>query len=62
MALVLPTRMSFIYVDASLSVCRARDVKGLYARATTGGVGQTTSIGSEFPAAGQMRSQNLNGK
>jgi adenylylsulfate kinase len=45
---VLSPRISFIFVDAPLSVCRARDVKGLYARAGTGGVANMTGVSSGF--------------
>jgi adenylyl-sulfate kinase len=47
---VLSPRISFIYVDAPLSVCRARDVKGLYARAGAGGVAHMTGVSSGFEA------------
>jgi adenylyl-sulfate kinase len=43
-----PARISFIFADAPLAVCRQRDVKGLYARAQAGQVPQMTGIGSSF--------------
>lgn len=45
--------VSLIYLSASIEVCRARDVKGLYAKASTGGLQQMTGISSAFepPAA-----------
>ena len=41
-------RFHLIHVAAPLNVCRARDVKGLYARAATGAVAQFTGVSSEF--------------
>lgn len=38
----------FIHVDAPLETCRARDTKGLYARATQGAVTQFTGVSSLF--------------
>ena len=40
--------LSLIHVDASLDVCRQRDVKGLYARALAGGVPQMTGVSAGF--------------
>jgi adenylyl-sulfate kinase len=40
--------LSLIHIDATLEVCRQRDVKGLYARALAGNVAQMTGIGSAF--------------
>lgn len=46
---VLPAgQPSFIWVKASLATCQARDVKGLYARARTGGIPQMTGLGGGF--------------
>lgn len=41
-------QLSFVYLDAPLDVCQSRDVKGLYARATTGGVQNMTGLTSSF--------------
>ena len=48
--------LSFIYLNAPLEVCVARDVKGLYARANAGGVKHMTGISSGFepPAAADL--------
>ncbi len=43
-------RLSLIFVDAPLEVCRQRDVKGLYARAASGQVAHMTGIASGFEA------------
>jgi len=40
--------ISLIHVDASLDVCRERDVKGLYARALTGEVQWMTGLTAAF--------------
>lgn len=40
--------ISLIHVDATLEVCRARDVKGLYARSLAGGVPQMTGVSAGF--------------
>ncbi|ACB77216.1 adenylyl-sulfate kinase [Opitutus terrae] len=40
--------LSFVFLDAPLDVCRARDVKGLYARAKTGAVPHMTGLTSAF--------------
>jgi len=47
-SLLPPDRLSFIHVNASIDVCRSRDVKGLYARAQQGGISQMTGITSAF--------------
>ena len=41
-------RLSMIFADAPLDVCRQRDVKGLYAKARTGMLTQMTGISSAF--------------
>lgn len=41
-------RISLIFADSPLEVCRQRDVKGLYARAQAGQVDQMTGISSAF--------------
>ncbi len=41
-------RLSLIYLDASIEVCRSRDAKGLYARATLGQIQQMTGVSSGF--------------
>ncbi|MBX3736339.1 MAG: adenylyl-sulfate kinase [Candidatus Didemnitutus sp.] len=41
-------RVRWIHVSAPLDVCRARDVKGLYARQAAGKVPQFTGISSAF--------------
>ncbi len=46
--LVGADRFHLVHVAAPLDVCRARDVKGLYARATAGAVAQFTGVSSEF--------------
>jgi adenylyl-sulfate kinase len=43
-----PDRISPVLIDASLEVCRARDVKGLYAGASAGKVAQLTGVSSGF--------------
>ena len=40
--------LSFIFADAPLTVCRERDVKGLYARAQSGNVPLMTGVSSSF--------------
>ena len=49
-------RISMIFADAPLEVCRHRDVKGLYARAQAGKVEQMTGISSVFekPASADL--------
>ena len=41
-------RISLIYIDSPLAVCRQRDVKGLYARAALGEIKKMTGVGSRF--------------
>jgi adenylylsulfate kinase len=41
-------RISLIYIDSPLAVCRQRDVKGLYARADLGEIKKMTGLGSRF--------------
>jgi adenylyl-sulfate kinase len=43
-----PAELSFIFVSAPLEVCRNRDVKGLYAEAKAGKVGQMAGMTSAF--------------
>jgi len=43
-------RISLIFADAPLEICRQRDVKGLYARAQAGQVQRMTGMGSTFEA------------
>lgn len=50
---ILAPRLSLIYVDAPLTVCRRRDVKGLYANANAGKVPLMTGVGSGFEAPSQ---------
>ncbi len=40
--------LSLVHVSAPLEVCRARDTKGLYARAQAGQVAQMTGLSSAF--------------
>ncbi len=40
--------LSFVHVSAPIEVCRARDVKGLYAGARSGKISQMTGISSGF--------------
>lgn len=49
--------LSLVYIDAPLSVCQSRDVKGLYARAHKGQIVQMTGISSAFesPVASDLR-------
>ena len=47
---ILDPSISFIHVSAPLDVCRARDVKGLYAGAQAGNVAQLTGVTSSFEA------------
>jgi adenylylsulfate kinase len=46
--IVTTDRLSMIFADAALEVCRQRDVKKLYARAAAGEVQHMTGIGSAF--------------
>ncbi|MDH5675749.1 MAG: adenylyl-sulfate kinase [Myxococcales bacterium] len=39
-----------IFVNASVEACRARDPKGLYARAASGEIGNLTGVGSPYEA------------
>jgi adenylyl-sulfate kinase len=39
-----------VFVDAPLDVCRTRDPKGLYARATSGEIRDLTGVGSSYEA------------
>jgi adenylyl-sulfate kinase len=48
--LLPPGKFSLIHVHAPLDVCQSRDVKGLYARAKAGSVGQMTGVSSAFEA------------
>lgn len=43
-----PGRCDLIHVDAPVEVCRARDVKGLYAAAAAGRVAQLTGVAAAF--------------
>lgn len=43
-----PTGWSLVFVHAPLEVCRQRDVKGLYSRASQGNVPQMTGLSSPF--------------
>ncbi len=52
-AILGPRAVSFIHVSAPLEVCRARDPKGLYARAQAGQVAQLTGVSSAFEAPPQ---------
>jgi adenylyl-sulfate kinase len=52
--IVGPDRLSLIFADSPLEVCRQRDVKGLYARASAGQVPQMTGIGSAFENPAQV--------
>ncbi len=45
---ILGANLSFIYVSAPLEICRARDVKGLYAGAKAGTVARLTGVTSGF--------------
>jgi adenylyl-sulfate kinase len=47
-AIVGAASCSLIHIDASLEVCRRRDVKGLYGRAATGSVPSMTGVSSAF--------------
>lgn len=47
------TRLSLIFADAPLEVCRQRDVKGLYARAQAGQVPLMTGLTSAFEKPAQ---------
>jgi adenylylsulfate kinase len=42
------SRLSLVFADAPLEVCRRRDVKGLYAKAQAGQIAQMTGISSSF--------------
>ena len=43
-----PHRFAEIFVDTPLEVCRARDPKGLYARAREGVIDDLTGVGSGY--------------
>lgn len=45
---ILGPDVSFVFVQASLETCRARDVKGLYARAAAGQLAGMTGMGAPF--------------
>ena len=45
---ILNPNISFIHISAPLEICRARDVKGLYAGAKSGKVSQMTGVSSGF--------------
>ncbi len=51
--IVGPSRISIVFANAPLEVCRQRDVKGLYARADAGGVPLMTGLGSRFESPAQ---------
>jgi len=53
-AIIGAERISFIYVDAALEVCLRRDLKGLYARAAAGIVGQMTGVSARFEPPGSV--------
>ncbi len=46
--------ITLVHVDATLAVCQARDVKGLYARARQGLVGQMTGVSSQFESPAEL--------
>lgn len=48
-----PERFIEIYMDASLAVCEARDVKGLYRKARAGEIEEFTGISSPYEAPSQ---------
>ena len=43
-----PSAISMIYVQAALTVCQKRDVKGLYAKASSGALSNMTGLSSAF--------------
>ncbi len=49
-AIVGDDRWREVFVDAPLALCRARDVKGLYARADAGTVALLTGVGQAYEA------------
>lgn len=51
-AIIGQDRLSRVFIDAPLDTCRARDVKGLYARAAAGSVFQMTGLTSQFERPG----------
>jgi adenylyl-sulfate kinase len=46
-------RLSTVFADSPLEVCRQRDVKGLYAKASAGQVPQMTGLDSAFERPAQ---------
>jgi bifunctional enzyme CysN/CysC len=58
-SLFSPGEFIEVFVDAPLTVCEARDVKGLYARARTGQIANFTGISQpyEAPLAPQLHLQ-----
>ena len=42
-----------VFVDASLATCRARDPKGLYARAAAGEIAEMTGVGAPYDIPGK---------
>ena len=49
-ALFAPGGFIEVFVDASLDICRARDPKGLYAKAAAGGIASFTGIDQPYEA------------
>ena len=47
---VLGDAMAVVHVDAPLAVCEARDVKGMYARARRGELGDFTGVSQPYEA------------
>ena len=43
-----PGRFVEVFVQADVETCRARDPKGLYARASTGGLDQFTGVSAPY--------------
>jgi len=51
---ILGTSVRFIFVDADISICRERDVKGLYKKVDNGTMAQFTGVSAPFERPTQV--------
>ncbi|MEI8116706.1 MAG: adenylyl-sulfate kinase [Flavobacteriia bacterium] len=51
---ILGTSVRFIFVDADVSICRERDVKGLYKKVENGTMAQFTGVSAPFERPTQV--------
>jgi adenylylsulfate kinase len=51
---ILGTSVRFIFVDADISICRERDVKGLYKKVDNGTMVQFTGVSAPFERPSQV--------